>query len=156
MDYWPQLVRVAQAHHHTQEAQPDNTLTTFLLLIIFFLLLVIVIILVGGLYWYFRLKDNKKGVITEAQSTEPLKTDEEILESHPPAASDIRDLESLRVLKMLRRNGGQMLQSEIPSETGLSKSTISRLLTELEKRKLVEREPYKRSFLIKLAEANSD
>ncbi|MHA2232626.1 MAG: helix-turn-helix transcriptional regulator [Candidatus Hodarchaeales archaeon] len=46
-----------------------------------------------------------------------------------------------------------MLQSELPSNTGMSKSTISRLLTELEKQNVIERESYGRSYLIRLSDS---
>jgi hypothetical protein len=56
------------------------------------------------------------------------------------------------VLNAIRRNGGKIIQSDLVKNTGFSKSKVSKILSELEERKIIRKEKYKRTNLIFLEE----
>lgn len=54
------------------------------------------------------------------------------------------------VVKAILENGGTIKQEELPELTGYSRPTISRIIQELEKKQLVEREKTGKTFIVKL------
>ncbi|MFW9916139.1 MAG: helix-turn-helix transcriptional regulator [Candidatus Thorarchaeota archaeon] len=133
----------------------SNSLNELILLVALLILLVAVIILVLAGYWYFKMR-SRTDQMTVAGTINPLASSDEILEvatkeAVPSVPSDIKDLEQQRVLQVLIRNGGQMLQRELPEAANMSKSAISRLLTQLEAQGAISRSPYKKSLLVKIA-----
>ncbi|HDZ36281.1 MAG TPA: hypothetical protein ENH81_05165 [Thermococcus sp.] len=54
------------------------------------------------------------------------------------------------VVKAILEKGGTVKQEELPELTGYSRPTISRIIQELEKKQLVEREKVGKTFLVKL------
>ena len=54
------------------------------------------------------------------------------------------------VVKAILDRGGTVKQEELPELTGYSRPTISRIIQELEKKQLVEREKVGKTFLVKL------
>ncbi|MHA2495697.1 MAG: helix-turn-helix transcriptional regulator [Candidatus Hodarchaeales archaeon] len=132
-----------------------NSSFELLLLVALLILLVSVIILILAGYWHFKMR-SRTDQMTVAGNMNPLASSDEILEvaqkeAALSVASDIKDLEQQRILKVLIQNGGQMLQRELPEATNMSKSTISRLITQLEAQGAVSRSPYKKSLLVKIA-----
>jgi len=55
-----------------------------------------------------------------------------------------------RVVKAILDRGGTVKQEELPELTGYSRPTISRIIQELEKKQLVEREKVGKTFTVKL------
>ncbi|MHA2370355.1 MAG: helix-turn-helix transcriptional regulator [Candidatus Hodarchaeales archaeon] len=131
-----------------------NSSFELLLLVALGILLVAVIILVLAGYWHFKMRSRTDQMIV-AGNMNPLASADEMLEvaqkeAALSVASDIKDLEQQRILKVLIQNGGQMLQKELPEATNMSKSTISRLITQLEAQGAISRSPYKKSLLVKI------
>jgi uncharacterized membrane protein len=56
------------------------------------------------------------------------------------------------VLNAVRKAGGEIIQSDLVRNTGFSKAKVSKVLSELEDRKIIRKEKYKRSNLIFLEE----
>lgn len=56
------------------------------------------------------------------------------------------------ILKLLRQRGGRMLQRDISYETDISKSSLSGILTSMEKRKLINKREEGRTNIIELSE----
>ena len=56
------------------------------------------------------------------------------------------------VLNAVRKAGGEIIQSDLVRNTGFSKAKVSKILSELEDRKIIRKEKYKRSNLIFLEE----
>ncbi|WP_297505117.1 MarR family transcriptional regulator, partial [Thermococcus sp.] len=54
------------------------------------------------------------------------------------------------VVKAILEKGGVIKQEELPELTGYSRPTISRIIQELEKKQLVEREKVGKTFIVKL------
>ncbi|WP_367883328.1 DUF7343 domain-containing protein [Thermococcus peptonophilus] len=54
------------------------------------------------------------------------------------------------VVKAILEKGGTIKQEELPELTGYSRPTISRIIQELEKKQLVEREKTGKTFIVKL------
>ncbi len=54
------------------------------------------------------------------------------------------------VVKAILEKGGTVKQEELPEMTGYSRPTISRIIQELEKKQLVEREKVGKTFIVKL------
>lgn len=52
------------------------------------------------------------------------------------------------VLDAIRKEGGKIIQSELVKTTGFSKAKVSKILSELEERKIIRKEKYKRTNLI--------
>lgn len=133
----------------------SNFLELILLVVLLFLLVAAIILIVVG-FWYFRIRsqidqiaDGRKTAIIE-NTSEFSDVKQETTISLPGA---IRDLEQQRVLKVLLQNGGQMLQRELPEALGMSKSTVSRLITDLENQGIITRKPYKKTLLITITPA---
>ncbi|MHA2273773.1 MAG: helix-turn-helix transcriptional regulator [Candidatus Hodarchaeales archaeon] len=136
-----------------------NSSFELLLLVALLILLVAVIILILAGYWHFKMR-SRTDQMTVAGNMNPLASSDEMLEvaqkeAALSVASDIKDLEQQRILKVLIQNGviqngGQMLQKELPEATNMSKSTISRLITQLEAQGAISRSPYKKSLLVKI------
>jgi len=55
------------------------------------------------------------------------------------------------VVKAILEKGGTVKQEELPELTGYSRPTISRIIQELEKKQLVEREKVGKTFIVRLA-----
>ncbi len=60
--------------------------------------------------------------------------------------------DEIMVLDTLRKAGGKIIQSDLVKNTGFSKAKVSKILSELENRKIIRKEKYKRTNLIFLEE----
>ncbi|KUK16664.1 MAG: Transcription regulator [Thermococcus sibiricus] len=54
------------------------------------------------------------------------------------------------VVKALMEQGGKVKQEDLPELTGYSRPTVSRIIQELEKKQLIEREKVGKTFIVKL------
>lgn len=54
------------------------------------------------------------------------------------------------IVKALIKQGGKVKQEDLPELTGYSRPTVSRIIQELEKKQLVEREKIGKTFIVKL------
>jgi uncharacterized membrane protein len=57
------------------------------------------------------------------------------------------------VVDFIRGQGGEVLQQEIwrANEVGFSRPKVSRIIADLEERGIIKREPYKKTFKVKMA-----
>ncbi len=58
--------------------------------------------------------------------------------------------EGLKIIEEIEKAGGDILQEELPKITGFSRPKISRLISDLVEREIIEKEEYKRTYRLKL------
>ncbi|MFQ6052348.1 MAG: helix-turn-helix transcriptional regulator [Candidatus Hydrothermarchaeota archaeon] len=58
--------------------------------------------------------------------------------------------EGLKIIEEIEKAGGDILQEELPKLTGFSRPKISRLISDLVEKGIIEKEEYKRTYRLKL------
>jgi len=106
---------------------PNNGFNTTILLSLVIILIIFISI---GLFLFFRSSNNKE---QEVKIPPSLLSEDEMV-----------------ICRILKNEGGKIKQKKLSSLTGFSKAKITKILSNLEKKELIERQSFGRTFIITL------
>jgi len=98
--------------------------------ILVYLAIVLILLISAGLFLFYR--SSKKGDVEVKIPPSLLSEDE------------------MAICEIIKNEGGKIKQKKLSSITGFSKAKITKILSNLEKKELIEREPIGRTFVITL------